>query len=243
MQEFADHNFFMKFHKLAFCLVLLWSLPSWAARPFITDDARLTTAGSCQLESWVRLYQDSREVWALPACNPTGNLEITLGGGQAKDFESAAHTADYVFQFKTLFKPLTPNGWGIGLAAGRVLHPERRAGPNQLGNTYAYLPISVGVNNDQVIVHTNLGWLKDAASSKGFMTWGTGAEIQTGLPRLHVIAETFGDDQNRPYWQSGLRWALIPNLVQLDATFGQQAGGSSSSQWMSFGLRWTPERL
>ena len=38
-----------------------------AARPFVTDDARLTTAQSCQLETWVRTYPDSREAWALPA--------------------------------------------------------------------------------------------------------------------------------------------------------------------------------
>ena len=78
----------------------------WAARPFVTDDARLTTAGSCQLESWVRAYRSSQEIWALPACNPTGNLEITVGGGSAKLDNAAGWTGDYVFQAKTLFKTL-----------------------------------------------------------------------------------------------------------------------------------------
>ncbi|NCV70156.1 MAG: hypothetical protein EBW55_05505, partial [Betaproteobacteria bacterium] len=41
-----------------------------AARPFVTDDARLTTAGSCQLESWTRVNRASKpsarseEYWA-----------------------------------------------------------------------------------------------------------------------------------------------------------------------------------
>ena len=56
-----------------------------AARPFVTDDARLTTAGSCQLESWMRVYRQSEEIWALPACNPSGNLEFTVGGGKARN--------------------------------------------------------------------------------------------------------------------------------------------------------------
>ncbi len=65
-----------------FFLSALLHVPAKAARPFVTDDARLTTAGSCQLESWTRFYADSTEVWALPACNPTGNLELTLGVGK-----------------------------------------------------------------------------------------------------------------------------------------------------------------
>lgn len=83
---------------------------AWAACPFVTDDARLTTAGSCQLESWTRLYPNSTELWALPACNPTGNLEITVGGGAAKLGEATGWTDNYVLQAKTLFKTLEPNG-------------------------------------------------------------------------------------------------------------------------------------
>jgi len=227
-----------------FCLALLFlSQPARAARPFVTDDARLTTAGSCQLESWTRLYEDSRELWALPACNPTGNLEVTLGGGQATEHSSGITTSDLVLQLKTLFKPLAMNDWGLGLAVGRVQHPEIHPGPNQLGNTYAYVPLSVSLRDDRIVVHTNLGWLRDQASGRDFMTWGLGGEFQTGSPRLNLIAETFGDDQNSPWWQAGLRWALIPQLLQIDATVGQQAGGRSDSRWLSFGLRWTPERL
>ena len=38
-----------------FTLIFIFSTITntvWAARPFVTDDARLTTAGSCQIESW-----------------------------------------------------------------------------------------------------------------------------------------------------------------------------------------------
>lgn len=229
---------------MKFAIILaafLLALPAWAARPFVTDDARLTTAGSCQLESWTRLYEGSSEFWALPACNPTGNLEITLGGGRAS-YKETGTTDDYVLQFKTLFKPLTTNGWGVGLAVGRVEHPEIAPGPNQLGNTYAYLPFSASFGNDRLIVHANAGWLRDKASQQDRNTWGLGGEYYPH-PRLAVIAESFGDDKNRPYWQTGLRYSVIPNLFQLDATAGQQYGGDSASRWLSIGLRWTPERL
>ena len=45
-----------------------------AARPLITDDARTVDAYACQVESWVKNNRNSREYWALPACNFTGNL-------------------------------------------------------------------------------------------------------------------------------------------------------------------------
>jgi len=231
----------MKYASIPCLIGLFLCLPSWAARPFVTDDARLTTEGSCQLEIWMRAYPDSRELWALPACNPGGNLEFTLGGGAAW-YNDGAYTTDYVFQLKTLFKPLVTNGWGLGLSVGAVRHPEIRPGPNQLGNTYAYLPFSASFNNDKFIMHANLGWLRDQASSQDKMTWGLGGELQTG-PRLALIAETFGDDKTQAYWQAGVRFFVVPNLFQIDATTGQPFGGDDAGRWISLGLRWTPERM
>jgi hypothetical protein len=220
---------------------MLLSVPAWAARPFVTDDARLTTAGSCQLESWMRVYPESSEVWALPACNPGGNLEVTLGGGLAAVSGSPA-TGDYVLQLKSLFRPLVTNGWGAGWSIGTVQHPQATPGPNVLGSTYAYLPVSVSFLGDQAIMHANVGWLRDKASNQDRRTWGLGFEIPT-VSRLTLIVESFGDDQNRPFWQSGVRFAVVPNLFQIDATVGQQAGSDAGGRWLSLGFRWTPDRL
>ena len=51
-----------------------------AARPMLTDDARIVDPKSCQLESWVRDSKHVTEYWALPACNVGENLEVTIGG-------------------------------------------------------------------------------------------------------------------------------------------------------------------
>ena len=224
------------------CLIgLLLTSPAWAARPFVTDDARLTTPGSCQLESWTRIYPNAQEIWMLPACNPGGNFEITLGGGRAKNAEEHA-TNDYVLQIKTLFKPLETNGWGMGLAAGMVRHPEINPGPNLLGNSFAYVPFSASFYNDKIVMHANLGWLRDNASHQDNMTWGLGGELQMAT-RITIIAETFGDNRVRPYWQTGVRFAVIPNFFQIDTTIGQQFGGNSTNKWISFGVRLTPDSL
>lgn len=230
----------MKLRALAFTALVIPSF-AFAARPFVTDDARLTTGGSCQLESWMRIYPDSRELWALPACNPTGNLEFTFGGGRAKN-EGEKATNDYVFQMKTLFRPLETNSWGWGLAVGTIRHPENNPGPNMLGNTYAYIPLSASFNDDKIIIHTNLGWLKDKASGLNSTSWGIGGEFKLHQ-KLLGIAETYGDDRGSSYGQVGVRYSVIPDLFQVDATFGQQLSGPGERRWVSFGIRYTPDKL
>jgi hypothetical protein len=226
---------------LAIFLSLIISFSAFAARPFITDDARLTTAGSCQLESWTRVYKSSLEKWALPACNLSGNFEITAGGGSSKN-SGEPGLNDYVLQGKSLFRELNTNGYGWGLAVGHINHPSAAVGPNSLGNTYAYIPVSISTLNDKVIYHTNIGWLRDKLTHEHRMTYGFGAEIQTGS-RMMLIAEAFGDHKAKPFWQAGARFSLIPNLLQIDTTIGQQYNGSSNTRWISFGLRYIPESI
>lgn len=225
----------------ALALLLAAALPAQAARPFITDDARLTTAGSCQLESWMRSESGSTEFWALPACNPWGNLEFTAGMGTAR-MEGRPDTHDHLYQLKTLFKPLETNGWGWGLGVGTVRHPGVNPGPNLLGNVYAYVPMSFSLHDDRVVVHANLGWLRDRASREHNLTWGLGGEIRLS-DRVLGIVETYGDHRHRPLFQIGARFALVPDRIQFDATVGERVNGPHSSRWISFGVRLTPDRL
>ena len=55
---------------------------AFAARPMMTDDARIVDPQSCQLESWTKVYERHNEFWALPACNPFGFFELTVGGSK-----------------------------------------------------------------------------------------------------------------------------------------------------------------
>lgn len=159
------------FRALACTAALLAVAHAHAARPFMTDDARITTEHSCQLETWSRHYRDRSENWALPACNPTGNFEITLGGGHFRS-QGQPPTDDQLIQAKTLFRPLTTNDWGWGVAVGAVRHPSVVPGPNLVGNHYLYLPLSVSMHDDKVVLHTNLGWLRERQTQRQLTTWG-----------------------------------------------------------------------
>ncbi len=215
----------------------------WAARPFVTDDARLTTAGSCQIESWTRVYRTSTEIWALPACNPTGNFEVTLGQGRAfYDAVGSEPADDYIFQAKTLIRPLETNGYGFGIAAGTVRHPAVSPGPNLFGNSYIYVPYSASFADDQFVVHINGGWLKERTTEKNLATWGVGTEWNVN-ERVTWLVEAFGESNPNTYWQAGGRFSLIPQLLQVDTTLGSTASGGGDHRWISFGLRFTPSKL
>jgi hypothetical protein len=78
------------------------------------------------------------------------------------------------------------------------------------------------------------------------MAWGMGFEFQLN-ERWMWIGESFGTDRQKPFWQTGLRYQVLPGLLQVDATVGAPVGGPhgqrSSQQWLSLGLRWTPEKF
>lgn len=205
-----------------------------AARPMITDDARIVDAKACQVESWVKFNRHSTEYWAQPACNFTGNLELSLGGARSKG-DIGTQTTDVVIQGKTLFRTLEPNGWAWGLAVGNARHPQA-AGKQRTGDLYAYAPATFSFRDDRVLLHTNLGWLRESESRKHRMTWGMGSEAQL-TESAWMIAETFGQNVGKPFYQLGLRYWLVPNHVQMDATYGNRAGSGTQERWFSIGLR------
>lgn len=220
------------------CAVLTTSIAlapalAFAARPMITDDARIVDAKSCQVESWVRTNHGSREYWALPGCNFTGNLEITVGGAMTRTGEGR-ETSDVVMQGKTLFKTLQPNGWSIGLAAGNVRHPNQDT--RFAGDLYAYVPASFSFADDRFVLHTNVGIQRVKASGDTYLTLGVGSETQIAS-NTWVIAESFRQLDSKPFFQAGVRHWIVPNRVQIDATYGNRFGAGNDQRWFSVGLR------
>lgn len=209
-------------------LLGLAAAPAGAARPMITDDARMVDPQACQLETWRRVGPAGGESWALPACNPGGGLELTLGGARL-DGEDPA-TRPVLMQAKTLFRPLVPGDWGVGLAVGTV---QRPGGADEV---YAYLPVSRSFGLDELVLHANLGLLHERATRRERLSWGLGLEWALA-PRLGGIAEVFDQAAGRPLVQVGLRAWLLPGRVQLDATAGDRLGGEARSRWLTLGLR------
>lgn len=209
--------------------------PAQAARPLITDDARIVDPKSCQIETWARRNADSSEFWTLPACNPTGNVELTFGGAMTRELGSTA-TTDVQMQAKTIFRALETNGWGIGLAVGNLRRPHAAPQRDFAANLYGYVPMSYSFADDTVVLHTNVGAARPQAASAHRVTWGIGAELKLH-ERLFIIPEIFNQAGGRPLYQAGLRYWIVPGRVQVDTTYGDRLGSSQGQRWFSVGFR------
>ena len=206
-----------------------------AARPLNTDDARVVDAKSCQVESWVRRDHSHTEAWALPGCNFGGDVEFTLGG-QGRSSEGSPR--QLVVQAKALLKPLETNGWGAALSLGHVRHSGINR-DNGFRDYYVNVPLSKSFLDDKLVLHSNVGWLREGETSKNLATWGLAAETQVSS-RIALIAEAFGQQSRESQYQVGVRFWVIPDRVQIDTTYGNsfgRAGSGNQARWFSMGLR------
>jgi hypothetical protein len=206
-----------------------------AARPMITDDARVVDPKACQVETWVKRNRHSTEYWALPACNPTGNAELTFGGARTSADGESAFT-DLQIQAKTVFKPLETDGWGIGLAVGTVRHPHGERSKRWPGDAYFYVPLSIALRGDAWVVHVNAGAARRRDEGRTVATWGLGNEIAL-RDDLFFIPEIFHSESGRPFYQAGFRYWVVRDRWQVDVTYGNRAASGTQQQWLSIGMR------
>ncbi len=202
----------------------------------ITDDARVVDPKSCQVESWIKWNRDSTEYWALPACNPLGLFELTYGGARMAAKGESTFFTDNILQAKTIFKPLEPNGWGWGMAVGTDRHLHRDSANGWPGDSYFYFPLSISTRDDEIVVHINAGLNHRRDLNENVGTWGLGSEVRL-RDDLYFIPEMFRNDVGRPFYQLGLRYWVIKDRVQMDATFGNRAVSNSEERWFGLGLR------
>lgn len=213
------------------------TLSAFAARPFVTDDARIVDAGGCQIEAFVKKQRDfgEREAWFLPGCNPGGNLELTFGGLNIQN-DAEGRASALVAQGKTILKPLATDGYGVAATLGAARQRPFAAEPASHWSPFLNLISSISLQSGAVVIHVNAGALDDRNTGVLRPTGGLGGEMLVA-PRLSAIAETYGQKGEKASQQVGLRYWVVPDRVQVDGTLGSQRSGPPSRNWMSLGLR------
>ncbi|MCX8049671.1 MAG: hypothetical protein N3A55_08440 [Methylohalobius sp.] len=215
--------------KAVLCLFGLGTaLPAFAARPMITDDAGVVEAKACQVETWWQRQRKREEFWFQPACNFTGNLELSLG--EVLVWESGQDHSLLV-QAKSLFKALADDGWGIGWAAGGLVALNGKG-----ADFYAYVPVSLALAQDRLLVHVNVGWQHPQLIDRHQFTWGAGWDAAV-TEHAHLVAEVFGQDLDPPGYQAGVYVWVIADRLHLNATYGGWISGSHKP-WVAIGVSW-----
>jgi len=222
--------------RLLLAAIAFSALPAHGARPFVTDDARVVDPQGCQVETFYKRQREfhEHEYWVLPACNPWGRVELTLGGNWIDSTQPGdSHTL--IAQAKTLVVPLETNGAGfaftLGVAQVSPFQSARAVNPylNGIGS-FSFL-------DDRVVLHANLGAVRDNQVHLTRGTWGLGAEILLVAPRLYAILETYGQRLDKPTLHGGLRFWIVPNRVQIDSTIGSQHATPFDRRFGTVGLR------
>lgn len=224
------------FKWISFVLLFAVLPVAQAGRPMAIDDATLTNAKGCELETWTQKNRSSTEYWSLPNCNVNGNLELTLGAGRIVSNDGTKNVG--VLQAKTLLKLLEPNGWGAGLVVGNQFNPDKSIA----GDWYVNLPVSFSLQDDRFLVHLNSGWLHDKEVQHDLATWGIGSELQI-TKRTAFTSEIYRQDVGKPFFQLGIRHQLISNLMQIDASYGDHFTGSDTDRFFSIGIVLTVDAL
>ncbi|WP_051293737.1 hypothetical protein [Pseudoduganella violaceinigra] len=198
----------------------LLAAPAWAGRPLATDDATILDPHDCQVEAWHQHTGNLREWWAMPACR-VGDWELGAGKGQAR----AA-----VLQAKTVLRTLGRDGWALGLTLASQHGAARQDTVN--------FPLSMAFMNSALLVHLNAGWMRQPAEAPR-ATWSAGGEFAFAR-RWSVSLESYGSRHRAPTRQLGLRYTLIDNRLDMDASV---AKAPSSEPQLGFGLTWSLPHL
>jgi hypothetical protein len=120
-------------------------------------------------------------------------------------------------------KRLEPNRAGFALSAGFFGHDPYW---NGIGS-YSML-------DDRFVVHANLGMIRNEDEARA--TWGLGLEALLLAPRWYGMVESFGQRGDKPTLHFGLRFWVIPDRFQIDATHGHMSA-DPEKRFNSLGLR------
>lgn len=204
--------------------------PKGLAGPLInTDDVSIVDSQKCQLESTYIYNKDG--AWSyqiVPACNLNHNLEVSLGYHSSKD-QDQIH--GFSVQAKSILKPMV-NDWGV--ASSLQLSRDDVAQHSDL-NWFLNVPVSFQLLEQRLALDTNLGYQH---AEDRLVRWGV-ASTYTMTEHVAVTIETYNQDRQAPFFQTAVQYSLIPNVLTLEASFGDRLH-RLKQHWFGFGLSYTP---
>lgn len=204
-------------------ILFLYAPHARGGASLFVDDATLTPAGRCQVESWARSYHPGYELTAVPACTANGT-EWSLGITGAGSPYRGAILAPGI---KRVFRDFDTHDWGIGASIGMNWDSRR----HRLDGWNANVPASFALDPQRrVVLNANLGWTK-ARNSRGSLSGGAGVEVALG-ERWVALAEAYRE--TRFAGQLGIRRNLSEN-ASLDLLAGGERGSERGS-WVTLGL-------
>jgi hypothetical protein len=204
-----------------------------AAQPLATDDAAVVSPKTCQLEVWNRWANGAQALWAQPACNFTGNLELSIGAArmQADSTEASGIVA---LQAKTVLAASDDGAASFGMLAGAGRETGAAHGRSAFQSYYAKA-LASWYPRDDLEFDFNVG----AANTYGSGTFAVaGAAVQYAIAgNVQLLAEAFRDEPRGTRYQVGARYIVVPDRFEAYASFGNRLDGSADEWSATIGVR------
>ena len=203
-----------------------------AGRPLQSEDAPVIDAKACEVEGsytdWRTGGDDTPQTYLQLACGVGGNTELALQAFKPREVGVAGKTQ--------LFSAPWRDG-EAALSLAWSVSQKRVGAAWRRGTVVLNLAASVPVSRDWVM-HAMLGHQRDEIQNHRSTNWAVAAE-HNGLGddnRWQPMAEVFGDDHGKPWVNTALRYALVPERVFVDVSLGRRLG-SSPAHLMTAGFK------
>ena len=196
-----------------------------AGRPIETDDASVTAHRTCQLDFWTETALEVRQDNFNGGCNFLGNQEdqslVALG-------------------YKHILQDFTENSTGFGLAASREwgrLKFNDESSQETLLTTIASVPL----HGTDLLLHLNLGYLQYSDQTQSDNSVFKAAALDYSFnERVGFSVETYSGVNDSLSWRVGARYTLIPDFLQVDASYGSDYGTFQEARAFTIGFGITP---
>lgn len=226
--------------RVATCALLMFAniQLAQAGRPIETDDASVTALRTCQLDFWTETSLEVRQDNFNGGCNFLGNGEFSLGLGAVHGNQEDQTLSS--LGYKHIFKHFTHSTAGYGLAASREwgrLKSTDESSQETLLTTIASVPLK----GEDLLLHLNLGYLQYSDQIQSDNSVFKAAALDYSFTeRIGFSVETFSGVEDSLSWRVGARYTLIPDFLQIDASYGSDYGTFQGARAFTVGFGITP---
>lgn len=214
-----------------------------AAQQMIVDDAAVTTERSVQVEAWY----GTEESWFQPGLAVTPWLEFAPG--LIFDSSDGFEPAGWLLEFKVVPGDLEAEGYAYGLVAAPVFDFD-----GEIEEFFSYVPFSKMLPDGVSVLHVNLGVEGTREEFIEIVGGDTDSEWEWAFTsgirgdfslsdRVTVLSEVFAANFETPSFQTGLRFSLVPDLVEMDVTYGEGFRRGMDFPGFNVGIAITPDSL
>lgn len=223
----------------ACALLMLANIQSaQAGRPIETDDASAAEFRTCQLDFWTESSRELRQDNFNGGCNLLGQGEFSLGLGRVHGNQEDQLLSS--LGYKHIFQDFTSDSPGFGLAASREwgrLKSTNESSQETLLTTIASVPL----RGEDLLLHLNLGYLQYSDQTQNDNSIFKAAALDYSLnERIGFSVETYSGVEDALSWRIGARYTLIPDFLQIDASYGSDYGTFQNARAFTLGFGITP---